>query len=233
MGAIAAFVYGAFAYACGLAALVYAIGFIGNVIVPKSIDVGASASYAEAITVNVLLPSERKIIDVDEKQDWAGANIRAEQLKWNARVSPASEQPWVTFLNVVQAHGGAAPAAVRLLTSNDGVEGALVRRDGAPDAVVIFNALPGARIEPLANGLGSYNAAHTNQIRLARQRSTGFTIQWQGSSETTRVLIADLDPSRAWRYRLNGSENRALTVPQSGMASIVVTGARAHTITVS
>ena len=55
MGAIAAFVYGAFAYACGLAALVYAIGFIGNVIVPKSIDVGASASYAEAIAVNVLL----------------------------------------------------------------------------------------------------------------------------------------------------------------------------------
>jgi hypothetical protein len=122
---------------------------------------------------------------------------------------------------------------VQLLTSNDGVEGALIRRAGAPDAVVIFNALPGARMEALANGLGSYDASHTNQIRLARQRSTGFTIQWQGSSETTRVLIADLDPSRAWRYRLNGGENRALTVAQSGLASIVVNGARVHTINVS
>ena len=55
MRAITAFVYGAIAYACGLAALVYAIGFVGDLIVPKSIDIGVSAGTGEAIVVNLLL----------------------------------------------------------------------------------------------------------------------------------------------------------------------------------
>jgi protein-S-isoprenylcysteine O-methyltransferase Ste14 len=55
MGAIAASLYGAIAYACCLAALGYAIGFVGNVVVPKSIDIGVSAGPGEAIFVNVLL----------------------------------------------------------------------------------------------------------------------------------------------------------------------------------
>jgi protein-S-isoprenylcysteine O-methyltransferase Ste14 len=56
MGAISAFVYGSFAYACSLAALVYSIGFVGNFAVPKSIDVGgATAGLGEAIVVDVLL----------------------------------------------------------------------------------------------------------------------------------------------------------------------------------
>src|SRR6185437_15488205 len=55
MGAISAFVFGLLAYACGLTALVYSIGFVGNLVVPKSIDVGATGSIAEAVVVNVLL----------------------------------------------------------------------------------------------------------------------------------------------------------------------------------
>ena len=55
MGAISAFVYGAVAYACGLAALVYSIGFVGNLVVPKSIDAGGAGGTGEAVLVNVLL----------------------------------------------------------------------------------------------------------------------------------------------------------------------------------
>jgi protein-S-isoprenylcysteine O-methyltransferase Ste14 len=55
MGAISAFVYGAVAYACGLAALVYSIGFVGNLVVPKSIDAGASVGLGEAVVVDLLL----------------------------------------------------------------------------------------------------------------------------------------------------------------------------------
>ena len=55
MGAISAFVFGSVAYACGLAALVYSIGFVGDLVVPKSIDVGASAGVGEAIVVDLLL----------------------------------------------------------------------------------------------------------------------------------------------------------------------------------
>jgi hypothetical protein len=187
----------------------------------------------DALTVQMLLPRERKVTTVDESQKWSESSVRADQRKWNARISPATEQPWVTFLNVVQAHGDAPPAVVDLLTSPDGVEGTVVRRAGAPDAVVLFNALPSPRIEALPNGLGSYDIAHTDQIRRARLRSTGFTIQWQGSTASTQVIIADLDPAKPWRYRLNNGESRVLPVTQSGLAVIDATGARAHTITVS
>jgi len=187
----------------------------------------------DAITVNMLLPRERNVTAVDETQTWPESVVRADQRKWNARISPAGEQPWVTFLNVVQAYGGAAPADVRLLTSDDGIDGALIRRTGAPDAVVIFNAQPGPHIDALPNGLGTFDAAQGDLIRRAHVRSAGFTVQWQASTASTLVLIVDLDPARSWRYRLNGGDSRVLTVSKSGVASIEVTGARNHTIVVS
>jgi protein-S-isoprenylcysteine O-methyltransferase Ste14 len=55
MGAISAFVYGLVAYGCCLTALVYSIAFVGNLGVPKSIDLGAPAGAGEAFVVDVLL----------------------------------------------------------------------------------------------------------------------------------------------------------------------------------
>ena len=47
--------YGSTAYAAFLAAFLYAVGFLANIGVPKSIDSGEPVPYAEALLVNALL----------------------------------------------------------------------------------------------------------------------------------------------------------------------------------
>lgn len=55
LGRLAALIYGFVSYAVFLVAFLYAIGFVGNIVVPKSIDSGAEVPMQEAILVNVLL----------------------------------------------------------------------------------------------------------------------------------------------------------------------------------
>lgn len=55
MGAFLSLLYGLGAYAFFLATFLYAIGFAGNLIVPKSIDTGTTAPVAESLIVNLLL----------------------------------------------------------------------------------------------------------------------------------------------------------------------------------
>ena len=52
---IAAFIYGSLSYTIFLASFLYAIGFVGNVLVPKSIDSSPAGSMPEAILVDLLL----------------------------------------------------------------------------------------------------------------------------------------------------------------------------------
>ena len=55
MGAVPSVLYGIIVYAFFVATFLYAIGFAGNLIVPKSIDSGASTPLADALIVNLTL----------------------------------------------------------------------------------------------------------------------------------------------------------------------------------
>jgi protein-S-isoprenylcysteine O-methyltransferase Ste14 len=55
MGAFVSFFYGVAAYVFFLATSLYAIGFVGNLVVPKTIDGGAAGSLAEALVVDLVL----------------------------------------------------------------------------------------------------------------------------------------------------------------------------------
>ena len=55
MRGLFSFLYGVAAYVACLAIQLYLIGFSGNLLVPKSVDFGASAPWAEALGTDVLL----------------------------------------------------------------------------------------------------------------------------------------------------------------------------------
>ena len=55
MRGLFSFLYGVAAYLVCLAALLYFIGFSGNLLVPRSVDIGAGAPWAEALGIDLLL----------------------------------------------------------------------------------------------------------------------------------------------------------------------------------
>ena len=55
MGRLAALLYGLVAYVVFLVSFLYAIGFVGNLFVPKTIDSGPEAPLSAALLVNMLL----------------------------------------------------------------------------------------------------------------------------------------------------------------------------------
>ena len=55
MGKIISFLYGVLAHLGFLVAFLYLVGFLGNFVVPKSIDSGQAGPVGQALLINVIL----------------------------------------------------------------------------------------------------------------------------------------------------------------------------------
>ncbi len=79
------FLFGIIAYVVFLVSFLYAIGFVGNIIVPKTIDSGTNAGFAAAFLVNALLLSvfaiQHSVMARPAFKKW-----------WTTIVSPAVER---------------------------------------------------------------------------------------------------------------------------------------------
>jgi hypothetical protein len=178
-------------------------------------------SSGDRVRVTMLLPRRRTVTPIDQSQFWSNSNLTTQQRKWHVRVTPESEQPWETFLNVIDVASPDAVTTAQLVTSaKDGIQGTLVRRQGNVDLVALFNAAPGR-----PSDLADYDPGSASLLRQARLRRTGFSVQWVSSSQSTEVFVADLDSSRNWQYSVNSGPSMPIALSDGGIARLIVEGA--------
>jgi hypothetical protein len=187
-----------------------------------------NVSSGDRVRVTMLLPRRRTVTPIDQSQLWSSGNPPAQQRKWHVRVTPESEEPWETFLNVIDVAAPEAITTAQLVTSaEDGIQGTLVRRQGNMDLVALFNAAPGG-----PSNLADYDPGLANLLRQARLRRAGFTVQWISSSPSTEVFVADLDSTKNWQYRVNSGPSMPIALSEGGIARLIVQGARSHTLVI-
>jgi hypothetical protein len=190
-------------------------------------------SGRQDVRVTTLLPRDarKNAVDLDElwPDRWPYA-VKSEQ-KWQVRISPAREEPWETFLNVVQVSDPGTRLANTLVQSSDGaVQGAVVERANHPDAVLLFNARPSGKL-PQPAGM-KLNPAVSRILRDAHVARVGATVTWRTGGESADLYALDLDPNKKWSAKVDGAAT-SLTVSEQGVGRLRVPGRGEHTLVLS
>ena len=91
--------YAIVSYAVFLVSFLYALGFVGNYLVPKSIDVGGPANLSEAIVVDLLLLGILRSFRTVSPFAWRHVEMRTERL---VEIRQVVESPPISHFRNVQ-----------------------------------------------------------------------------------------------------------------------------------
>ena len=188
----------------------------------------------QEVRVQALLPADGVKFALDESTLWApplcqadqgGLGLRSPERKWQVRIRPAQAWPldsapvWDVFLNVIHAADPGAAADGTLVRARDGEAiGALIRRGGLANVLVLFSATPSTH--------------ERGRTEFRRVRTSGYVVEWDAPAERTDVLLFDLDPSMAWASTLGPGRRAALPVSPQGVGRIEITGTGRHVLAV-
>ncbi|WP_437507981.1 hypothetical protein [Sorangium sp. So ce1099] len=171
-----------------------------------------STPKGQAVKVSVLLPASPRITPIDEDATWPDNYPypdKSEQ-KWQTRVAPPTDRRWDTLLHVVQVSDAGVAVSASLVRSTGGeAEGALVKRAGLADALVLFGAQPSGRV-----------------------LASSYTVQWTASGATD-VYLVDLSAAKRWTASVDGAAAAPLAVSGQGVAMLAVAGAGAHSLAIT
>jgi hypothetical protein len=164
------------------------------------------------VTVSTLLPVAQKRLLIDEDKVW-GKDFpypdKAEQ-KWQVRIMPGVEQPWDTFLNVVQAYDAGVDLRNVLVQSTRGeAQGVLVQRADQDDTLVMFGAQPASRVVNLS-----------------------YSVNWTSTTPRTQVYLLDLEPGNPWTASVDEAA-AMISVSQQGVGSLALTGTGPHSLRIT
>jgi hypothetical protein len=169
-------------------------------------------SLGQHVRLSILAP---QAVTVTTYADVVTGYMNASELKYTLKMVPSATQDWNTFLNVVDVYDtGTAPVITKLgNTTGSAAEGVLLVRSGESDAVVMFSAVRGGRI-----------------------LSSGYTFSYTGTASQANLYFPDLDSSKTWTVTVDGQSVDVTMNKQgigTGVGTVVVTGAGAHTIILS
>jgi hypothetical protein len=211
-------------------------------------DTGFSWSLTDqSVEVSTLLPVNQTVGIINETTKYpalitAGTLVSsqcpvASERKYFVWISPTVEAQYDTFLNVVAAKNTGVSVTSALIASFDGasVEGALIKRTGQNNTLVLFSEAQGDPITglPNVNNRAVYDPQMLLQISMRKTIYEQFSVHFTSDSPSTDFYLADLFTGDSWVYQLDGGGNVALTVSENGMGRATISGTGAHTLTVA
>lgn len=190
---------------------------------------GQSAKIATLLPAAVTLTNHNESNTTDRGFggiSWTTYFGASEDGEGHVHVVPNSAADWQPFLTVCAV--GAVGTISTINAAND-YAGVRITRSGSADLVALFNATPGASLRAQ-----TYGANRRAILLSAWKKTTTFgPVAWTAVGTSSDVFICQLDPARSWTRSVDGGAAQALTVSAQGIARITVSGAGAHTLTVT